>query len=42
MPNAADSRESRLGAIEQTAPITYNARQPSEAKPGVYERFVQE
>jgi hypothetical protein len=36
MPNAADSRESRLGAIEQMTPITYNARQPSEAKPGVY------
>lgn len=36
MPNAAASRESRLGAIEQMTPITYNARQPSEAKPGVY------
>ena len=36
MPNAADSRESRLGAIEQMTPITYNTRQPSEAKPGVY------
>ena len=36
MPNAAASRESRLGAIEEMTPITYNARQPSEAKPGVY------
>ena len=36
MPNAAASRESRLGAIEEMTPITYSARQPSEAKPGVY------
>lgn len=36
MPNAAASRESRLGAIEEMTPITYNTRQPSEAKPGVY------
>ncbi len=36
MPNAAASRESRLGAIEEMTPITYSTRQPSEAKPGVY------
>jgi hypothetical protein len=36
MPNAAASRESRLGAIEDMAPITYNTREPSKATPGVY------
>ena len=36
MPNAAASRESRLGALEEMTPITYSTRQPSEAKPGVY------
>jgi soluble lytic murein transglycosylase-like protein len=36
MPNAAASRESRLGAIEDMTPITYNTREPSKATPGVY------
>jgi hypothetical protein len=36
MPNAAASRESRLGAIEDMTPITYSTREPSKATPGVY------
>lgn len=36
IPSAQKSREIRLGALENIAPITYSGREASEARPGLY------
>ena len=36
VPSAQKSREIRLGALENIAPITYSSREASDARPGLY------